>query len=321
MPEIPDYQTLMLPVLRIAAEGETTVPRVVERLAEQFALKPEQLAERIPSGRSALINSRTHWAKTYLLQAGLLEQPRRSWFGASARGREVLSKNPTRIDKEYLLQFPEFKEFLQRSSASHKELSAASLTIGSLWEPTAETDASGLPPDERIDQAAVEIEAALRDELLERIFAIEPTQVRAAFFEQMVIQLLLAMGYGSASEKAGLRLGKSGDGGVDGVIHLDTLGIDRVYIQAKCYAQDRTIGAGVRDFSGALDHLKTSRGVFITTAQFTSDAKKYVSEIQKQIVLVDGRRLAELMIQHGVGVRTDRVVQIKRLDEDFFDDE
>ncbi|HKA20106.1 MAG TPA: restriction endonuclease [Blastocatellia bacterium] len=141
------------------------------------------------------------------------------------------------------------------------------------------------------------------------------------FFEQLVIQLLVAMGYGGGTKGTGLRLGASGDGGVDGVIQLDTLGMDRVYIQAKCYARDRTIGAGdVRDFSGALDHVRTTRGVFITTAQFTQDANRYVESIQKQIVLIDGKRLAELMIRHGVGVRIDRTVTIKRLDEDFFEE-
>jgi restriction system protein len=255
-----------------------------------------------------------------LLQAGLLEQPRRSWFRASAKGREVLAKNPTRVDKEFLLRFPEFEEFLERSSGGHR-LRQSNDPSNLLEEFGLDAPASALPPDERIDHAAAEIEAALRDELLDRIFAIQPISLRAAFFEQLVIHLLIAMGYGSGLEQAGLRLGASGDGGVDGVIQLDTLGMDRVYIQAKCYARDRTIGAGdVRDFSGALDHVRTTRGVFITTAQFTRDASQYVERIQKQIVLIDGKRLAELMIRHGVGVRIDRTVAIKRLDEDFFEE-
>ncbi len=321
MPEFPDYQTLMLPLLQIAAEGETTIPQVVARLAKQFSLTPEQIAERIPSGRSALINSRAHWAKTYLLQAGLLEQPRRSWFRASAKGREVLAKNPPRIDKEYLLQFPTFGEFLERSSGNDKSFGKPAVHARSSGQLAFDSAGSALPPDERIDQAAAEIDAALRDDVLNRILAIEPMAARATFFEHVVIQLLLKMNYGSAREKTGLHLGKTGDGGVDGVIHLDTLGIDRVFIQAKCFARDRTIGAGeVRDFSGALDHRKTSRGVFITTARFTPDAIKYVSDIQKQIVLVDGTKLAELMVQHGVGVRLDRTVEIRRLDEDFFEE-
>jgi restriction system protein len=280
MPAIPDYQTLMLPVLRLAANGEITIPRAVEALAQEFSLTPSQLAERIPSGRSALLNSRAHWAKTYLLQAGLLEQPRRGWFKVSSRGRQVLAQNPKRIDKEFLLQFPEFKEFLQRSSGSER-LRQPRDRAPTLEELNLDEPASALPPDERIDHAAAEIEAALRDELLDRIFAIEPVTLRAAFFEQLVIQLLVAMGYGGGTKGTGLRLGASGDGGVDGVIQLDTLGMDRVYIQAKCYARERTIGAGdVRDFSGALDHVRTTRGVFITTAQFTQDAQRYVESIQ-----------------------------------------
>lgn len=310
MPAIPDYQTLMLPVLRLAAEGETTIPRAVERLAVEFQLTPEQLTERIPSGRIQLINNRAHWAKTYMVKAGLIEQIRRGVFQATDRGRELLATNPERIDNRTLAKYDEFRAFVGKSAPSGDDKQPASIEI---------VDEASTPA-ERIDSAIREIEAEIQDELIDRIFAIENQAQRAAFFEELVIQLLTAMGYGDGVEGAGSRLGRSGDGGVDGVIRLDALGIDRVYVQAKCYDRTASIQpAQVRDFSGSLDDKKTSRGVFITTAKFTDKAREYVQGIQKQIVLIDGDELARLMIRYNVGVRDDRMVVIKKLDEDFFE--
>lgn len=239
MPAIPDYQTLMLPILRLAAEGETTIPRAVERLAVEFQLTPEQLAERIPSGRIQLINNRAHWAKTYMVKAGLIEQVGRGVFQATDRGRELLATNPERIDNRTLAKYEEFRAFVGKSAPSGDETQPASI----------ELEAS--TPAERIDSAIREIEAEIQDELIDRIFAIENQAQRAAFFEELVIQLLTAMG-GDGVEAAGSRLGRSGDGGVDGVIRLDALGIDRVYVQAKCYERTASIQpAQVRDFSGS----------------------------------------------------------------------
>lgn len=310
MPVIPDYQTLMLPVLRLAAEGETTIPQAVQKLAVQFSLTPEQLAQRIPSGRIQLVNNRAHWAKTYLVKAGLAEQVRRGLFRATDRGRQLLATNPERIDNRTLAQYPEFREFVGRRGADDAEPTAA----------TTEIAQETRTPTERIDAAIREIEVEIQDELIDRIFAIEDQARRAAFFEELVVQLLMAMGYGDGIDNAGTRLGRSGDGGVDGVIRLDALGIDRVYVQAKCYDRNAAIQPNqVRDFSGSLDDKKTSRGVFITTARFTDKAKEYVRGIQKQIVLIDGEELARLMLRYNVGVRDDRTVVIKRLDEDFFE--
>lgn len=282
MAQIPDYQTLMLPVLRLAAEGEMTIPRAVERLATEFQLTPEQLAERIPSGRIQLINNRAHWAKTYMVKAGLIEQVRRGVFKATDRGRELLATNPTRIDNRTLTKYAEFRAFVGKRTPP-----------GDDPEPTVIEIADEVStPAERIDSAIREIEAEIQDELIDRIFAIENQAQRAAFFEELVVQLLTAMGYGDGVEGAGSRLGRSGDGGVDGVIRLDALGIDRVYVQAKCYDRAAAIQpAQVRDFSGSLDDKKTSRGVFITTAKFTAGSREYVQGIQKQIVLIDGEEL------------------------------
>lgn len=310
MSNIPDYQTLMLPVLRLSAEVESTIPQAVQRLAVEFKLTPEQLAERIPSGRTQLVNNRAHWAKTYMVKAGLIEQVRRGVFHATERGRQLLMTKPERIDNRTLAQFAEFRDFVGRRI--NDDPAPADVAIDIVQQTKT--------PTERIDAAIREIEAEIQDELIDRIFAINDQARRAAFFEELVVQLLMAMGYGDGVEGAGSRLGRSGDGGVDGVIRLDALGIDRVYVQAKCYDRDAAIQPNqVRDFSGSLDDKKTTRGVFITTARFTDKAKEYVRGIQKQIVLIDGDELARLMFRYNIGVREDRTVIVKKLDEDFFE--
>jgi restriction system protein len=325
MAEIPDYQTLMLPVLRAGAQGETTVPRVIAEVAAEYDLTDEQLAKELPSGGQTLLANRTHWARTYLTKAGLLERVRRGVFRATERGREVLRQHPSRVDNRVLSQFPEFIAFLNkrnsdgagRGTVPTPEASAAPPTT---IEMAAETEGAlqVAAPDEQIDKAVKEIELALREELLDSIFAIEPVSRRALFFERLVLKLLIAMDYGLGEAD---HLGGRGDGGVDGVIYLDALGLDRVYVQAKCYDREVQIQPSqVRDFSGSLDDKKTTRGVFITTAKFSRASIDYVKGIQKQIILIDGESLAQLMIKHDVGVRVERVVQVKKLDEDTFDD-
>lgn len=322
MPEIPDYQTLMLPVLRLAAEGETTIPKVVERIQADFELTPDQMAALLPSGRIRLINSRAHWAKVYLVKAGLMEQPRRGVFRATERGREVLKRNLKLINNALLSEFDEFREF------AFARNSAAAADRPNTTAPAAPASdvlrldrvAATVPPDERIDGAAKELEAELRAELLERIFAIQPQATRARFFEQLVIGLLVAMGYGGGRDEAAFHTGGRGDGGVDGVIHQDALGLDPVYVQAKCYDRDSAIGPEkIQAFKGALDDKGATRGVLITTAKFSEAAKKSGRASQKQIALIDGDKLAELMVRFGVGVQVDRTVVIKKLDEDFFE--
>lgn len=320
MPEIPDYQTLMLPVLRLAAEGETTIPKVVERLRIEFKLTPEQMAELLPSGRTRLVNNRAHWAKTYLLKAGLLEQPRRGVFRASARGKEVLKRKLKRIDNTTLAEFEEFRAFAKVKLTASGELPASTLTVppAAVLQPGLE--AATAPPDERIDGAAKELEAELRADLLDRIFAIQPQAARARFFELLVIRLLVSMGYGGGRDEAAFHTGGHGDGGVDGVIHQDALGLDPVYVQAKCYDRDSGIGPEkIQAFKGALDDKGATRGVFITTAKFSEAAQKSGRASQKQVALIDGDKLAELMVRFGVGVQVDRTVVIKKLDEDFFE--
>ena len=319
MPDLPDYQTLMLPLLRAAAQGETNIMRVVEQIGAEFRLTPDQMTEAFPNGRFKLHN-RARWAKTYLVKAGLLEQPRRGVFRATARGLNVLKRQPARIDNTLLAEFEEFRAFAKIKLAATGELptTTSSLAVDGVSQLDSQT--IRIPPDERIEQAITELEAELRGDLLDRIFAIEPQATRASFFEKLVIRLLVAMGYGGGRDEAAFHIGGRGDGGVDGVINQDALGLDPVYVQAKCYDRDSSIGPEkIQAFKGALDDKGATRGVIITTARFSEAAKRSGRASQKQIALIDGDNLAELMVRFGVGVQVQRTVLIKKLDEDFFE--
>lgn len=301
---IPDYQTLMLPVLRAAGDGqEARISEVVERLADDLGLTEDERQELLPSGKQTLFSNRVHWAKTYLTKAGLLELTRRAHFRITDRGKAALAEALERIDNEYLSQFPEFIEFRQRTKPTERPEEPAGMVL-------AEDERT---PDEVMRSAHRSIESALRQELLDRILTNSPD-----FFEQLIVDLLKAMGYGGSVDGA-KRLGKSGDGGVDGVIDQDALGLDRIYVQAKRYQAGNNIGSGpVRDFFGSLDHFKAAKGLLVTTSDFSSDAKGTASQLSKRIVLINGDELAGLMIRYGVGVRTEDTLYLKKLDEDFF---
>lgn len=317
MPDIPDYQSLMLPLLKLSETGPISIRTAVQKLGDQFGLTSEQMVQKLPSGQ-AIIYNRTGWAKTELVKAGLVEHPMRGSFNITDRGRALLAERPDRISRSFLMRYPEFKAYVEASQ--HRALTRDADADEAADHDAAPLEAAAQTPSERIDVAIAEIEAELRDELLDRIFAIDDQTRRAAFFEDLVVELLTAMGYGKGLEGAGRRIGGTGDGGVDGVIHLDALGIDRVYIQAKCYDPSSSVPEReVRDFSGSLDTKKTTRGVFITTAKFSGPCRTYVENIQKPIILIDGRELARLMLRYNVGVREDRTVVIKRIDEDFFE--
>jgi restriction system protein len=241
---IPDYQSLMLPVLQAAARGEVRIGDVIEKLADQLALSPDERAELLPSGRQSVFANRVHWAKFYLKHAGLIESPRRAHFKITESGRSVLAATPAKIDNAFLWQFPEFVEFMQRRSSDEPEEPVP--------VPTSAVQSATKTPDEVMRSAYNQIEDELRSELLERILASPPT-----FFERVVIKLLVEMGYGGSVVNAGRALGRSGDGGVDGVIDQDALGLDRVYIQAKRYSSGNNVGASaVRDFFGSLDRFR-----------------------------------------------------------------
>jgi restriction system protein len=306
---VPDYQSLMLPVLLASANGEVRIGDVVDRLAGQLHLTEEDRAELLPSGKQTLLGNRVHWAKTYISKAGLAEITRRGHFRITERGRQVLASKPTRIDNVFLSQFAEFREFRDRSAQN-------TATIPETPSPTESSIVNQTQtPDELMRAAHAQIEAALAQELLERIRSAPP-----AFFEQLIVTLLLTMGYGGSAADAGRALGRSGDDGVDGVIDQDALGLDRVYVQAKRYAEGNNIGAGaIRDFFGSLDRHKANKGLFVTTSTFSPSARETAEFLSKRIVLIDGAQLARLMIRHTVGCRVEEVLHIKKIDEDFFE--
>ena len=306
---IPDYQTLMLPVLRRAAEGETRVADVAERIADDLGLTQTERDELLPSGRQRVLHNRIHWAKFYMSKAGLIATPARGRFVATDRGRGLLATAPERIDVALLMQEPDFREFYKNEGREAVQGGAGAKPLG--------TASPRTTPEEQIDAAHASLQAALRDELLQRILANSP-----AFFEQLIVDLLVAMGYGGSHKDAAAQLGRSGDGGVDGIVNEDRLGLDRIYVQAKRYAPGNPVGRpDVNGFVGSLVGLGATRGVFVTTSTFSQLARDYVRHLAQRVILIDGRELADLMIEHGVGVRSYRRVEFKRLDEDFFGEE
>ncbi len=308
---IPDYQTLMLPVLRLAAEAETRVADVAERIADDLGLTQEERDEMLPSGRQRVLHNRIHWAKFYMGKAGLIASPARGRFTASDKGRALLATAPARVDVAMLMQEPEFRDFY-RSNEQGDETSQKTSVSGPL-----ETISPRTTPEEQIDAAHAALQATLREELLQRILANSP-----AFFEQLIVDLLVAMGYGGSHKDAAAQIGRSGDGGVDGIISEDRLGLDRVYLQAKRYAPGNPVSRpDVNGFVGSLVGFGATKGVFVTTSSFSQPARDYVRHLAQRVVLIDGRELADLMIEHGVGVRSYRTVEFKRLDEDFFGEE
>jgi restriction system protein len=304
---VPDYQSLMLPVLLVSSADEIRIGDAVDRLAEQLNLTPDERTQLLPSGKQTLFGNRVHWAKTYLTKAGLLESTRRGHFRITMRGQQVVAAHPARIDNEFLNQFTEFRQFKERSAEATAQEGMQSV------EPALVSRTE--TPDEIMRVAHKQVETSLGQDLLDRVRIAPP-----AFFERLIINLLLSMGYGGSAADAGRALGRSGDDGVDGVIDQDALGLDRVYIQAKRYAAGNNIGAGaIRDFFGSLDRHKATKGLFVTTSIFSSSAKETSEFLSKRIVLIDGEHLAKLMIRYNVGCRIEEVLHIKKVDEDFFE--
>lgn len=309
---IPTYEDLMLPLLReYASSGEPrSIKQLMPVMAQRLGLSEEDLAERLPSGRQGLFHNRLHWAKTYMARAGLLDSPSRGLAQITERGRAVLRDNLGRIDGTTLAQFPEFAEW-KTASAGGESGEAAPIAL-----PVANPEASQHTPEERMEAARRDLEKGLRADLLDRVRSMTPGD-----FEELIIQLLLKMGYGSGAEQMAEALGGSGDQGIDGVIHQDPLGLDRVYIQAKRYADGNTVGSGaIRDFNGALDLKRAPKGLFVTASSFSRDARTQAESATRQIVLIDGEELATLMIRHKVGTRVVATVDIQEVDGAFFGD-
>jgi restriction system protein len=308
---IPSYQSLMLPVLRYAAQSEQRVPDVAERIADDLGLSLEEREELLPSGRQRTLHNRIHWAKFYMSKAGLIDSPARGRFVASDEGKRFLASNPESLNTQTLMQIPAFLDFFTTSNKQDTEEKAAAPVAAS-------TEVQDLgTPEEQIEAAHRSLNAALRADLLDRI-----RDNSATFFEKLIVDLLVAMGYGGSHRSAAEQLGRTGDGGVDGVINEDRLGLDRIYVQAKRYAEENTIHRpAVQAFVGSLVGFGATKGVFVTASRFSSGAREYAKNLPQRVILIDGQRLADLMIEHGVGTRAHRTIQIQRLDEDFFSED
>lgn len=299
---IPDFQTIILPLLKLASdEKDHSIREAVESLAEHFSLTDEELNKLQPSGQGPVFYKRVGWARTYLKKARLVEDPRRGFFRITDRGKSVLADNPTRIDMKYLERFPEyveFKEFTRQDSDAEIE----------------PEEFIGLTPEEALENSYQKIRNELRDELLSQIAGSTP-----AFFEKLVVDLLVKMGYGGTHRDAAQAVGGSGDEGIDGIIDEDRLGLDTIYIQAKKWDTGTSVQRPeVQKFVGALHGKRAKKGIFITTSRFTIGAREYVSHIDPKVVLIDGRRLADLMIDNSVGVSLVTNYGIKRIDSDYF---
>ena len=304
---VPTYDQLMLPLLRLAAANlASDLPTAEKRLADEFNLSDEDRALLLPSGQQSALRNRTGWASFYLMKAGLLVKPKRGYFEITARGRDVLKSQPTSIDKAFLSKFPEFVEFLSGADVSE----GTSISVSSKPEATSSHET----PDEALQGAYQQLRRELASEVLEKLLQVSPE-----FFEKIVVELLVAMGYGGSRRDAGERLDKSGDGGIDGIIKEDRLGLDAIYIQAKRW--QGTVGRPeVQKFVGALHGQRARKGVFMTTSTFSFDARDYVQNIDAKVVLLDGVQIANLMIDAGVGVTPVATYVVKRLDSDYFEE-
>lgn len=302
---IPDYQTIMLPLLKLAAGGaEHPFREAVERLSDEFELSDSERTELLPSGTAHVFGSRVGWARTYLKQAGLLSAPKRGIFRITTEGTALLGKNPTRIDNNLLNQYEAFRNFRTRGKAEEEQTVQAALV----------TQAEQTPED-AMAVAYHRVRKELEAELLEQVKAATP-----AFFERLVVDLIVAMGYGGSRQDAGRAIGKSGDGGIDGMIKEDRLGLDVIYIQAKRW--EGVVGRPeIQKFAGALQGQRANKGVFMTTSSYSKEAVEYANVIATKIILIDGETLVGLMVDHNVAVTRVGIYELKRVDTDYFEGE
>ena len=300
---IPDYQSIMLPLLELAGDGKTHLFRqAIKALAQRFALTEDETRELLESGPSKFHN-RVSWANTYLKKAGLLESPKRGGFRITKHGRQVLTQKPSTIDAKFLMQFEEFRVFQQRSKRTQKDTATKS-----------GNEASEDTPEENLEVAYQTIRGKLADDILNTIKQCSPK-----FFEQLVVDLVVRMGYGGSRQEAAQAVGHSGAGGIDGTIKEDLLGLDIIYIQAKRW--ENIVGRPeVQKFAGALQGKRARKGVFITTSEFSREAKNFTETIDTKIILIEGTQLADFMIDHGVGVTTVNTYELKKIDFDYFEE-
>lgn len=312
---IPDYETLMLPVLRLFDQGAKNVAECLPRLKVEFDVTDDEAAELLPSGRVTVLQSRAHWARTYLSKAGLLESLKRNQHVITPKGREVLAANPARIDNTFLDSFEGFRDWRVRASTEPEDTGKVIDQPADRQAPVSSLRAeASQTPEDAMASAHKVMNAALRDDLLALLQTMNPIR-----FERLILDLLAAMGYGGGDLNNGRVTRAAGDGGIDGVIDEDALGLDAVYIQAKRYDPSYKVGRpDLQRFVGSLTGEGATKGVFVTTSDFSREATGYVDRVQHRIKLINGQRLASLMIQYGVGVRARSTYTIHSVDEDYF---
>ena len=305
---IPDFQSIMLPLLKILADGKVYKYReIFEALVREFQVTEAERKEMLPSGQQEIFANRVGWAKTYLKKAGLIDSPQRATFVISEKGKEILSQNLDHIDTKFLRQFPEFQEFTRVNKQNE------TITL----ESNLSTSDQEQNPEELLENSYQEIRQALATDLLFILRKLSPDD-----FEKLVVELLVKMGYGGSIRDAGKAVGKSGDQGIDGIIKEDRLGLDIIYIQAKRWADNNAVGRPeIQKFVGALAGQGAKKGIFITTSYFTQEALEYAPRNEIKIVLIDGEELGQLMIDYNLGVSTQKIYEIKRIDHDYFGDE
>ena len=297
---IPDYQAIMLPLLRFAGDGaEHSLREAIESLADEFKLSDEERRELLPSGQQEVFDNRVGWARTYMKKAGLLRTTRRGFFEITERGSEVLREKPKEIDGKFLEQFQEFRDF---KSLRHQPIPSGEQ----------EEDEQKQTPEESLERAYQNLRTDLAADLITQIKQSPP-----ALFERLVVELLVKMGYGGSRKDAGKAIGKSGDEGLDGIIKEDRLGLDIIYIQAKRW-ENTVSRPEIQKFAGALQGQRARKGIFITTSDFSREAHDYASRIDSKIILIDGDELAQLLIDHNMGVTPVANYEIKRVDSDYF---
>ena len=296
---IPDYQTLLLPLLKLIAEkGALNRRDAVQQISDDLKLTESERQELLPSGRASIIRSRVGWARTYLKKAGLIDYPRRGIAEITERGKQTLSESLDKIDLQYLQRFPEFLDFQDASQPEKDTASTANLEQGT--------------PEEVLEGAYTQLKNDALDELLNMIKSSTPY-----FFEELVVRVIVKMGYGGSLQDAGKAIGRSGDEGIDGIIKQDRLGLDVIYLQAKKW--EGNVGRPeVHKFSGALLGKRAKKGILITTSDFTAEAKEYVKQIDAKIILLSGRELVELMWEHDIGLSNVSTYMVKKLDVDYF---
>jgi restriction system protein len=295
---IPDYQATMLPFMQLAGDkAEHSLREAIETLANGFKLTEQERQELLPSGQQEIFTNRVGWARTYLKKAGLIETTRRGFFKITERGLDVLKQKPAQINSKFLRQFEEFRTFQARREPN---------------ENIADEIEQPRTPQEALEQAYQSLRAELAAEILSQIKQSPPS-----LFERLVVELVVKMGYGGSRKDAGQAIGKSGDEGIDGIIKEDRLGLDIIYLQAKRW--EATVGRPeIQKFAGALQGQRARKGIFITTSDFSRDAEEYAAKIESKIILIDGEQLAQLLIDHNIGVTPVSNFEIKKIDSDYF---